>query len=58
MQGIFFISIGVMNLKIYYLIGAMTGLAIFMEAANGAIFSLVPSIHPKFNGVVSGFAGA
>ena len=36
----------------------MTGLAIFMEAANGAIFSLVPSIHPKFNGIVSGTAGA
>ncbi|CAF3800296.1 unnamed protein product [Rotaria socialis] len=58
MQGIFFILIGFMNLNIYHLIGMMTGLAIFMEAANGAIFSLVPSIHPKFNGVVSGFAGA
>jgi NNP family nitrate/nitrite transporter-like MFS transporter len=58
MNGIFFIWIGFSKLKIYSLIGAMTGLAIFMEAANGAIFALVPAIHPKFNGVVSGVTGA
>jgi NNP family nitrate/nitrite transporter-like MFS transporter len=57
MQGIFFIWIGFAKLGIYPLIIAMTGLAIFMEAANGAIFSLVPAIHPKFNGVVSGVTG-
>jgi NNP family nitrate/nitrite transporter-like MFS transporter len=58
MQGVFFIWIGFAKLKIYPLIGAMTGLAIFMEAANGAIFALVPAIHPKFNGIVSGVTGA
>ena len=57
-QGICFIVIGYCNFKIYPLIGAMTVLAVFMEAANGAIFSLVPSIHPRFNGVVSGVTGA
>ncbi|CAF0896429.1 unnamed protein product [Adineta steineri] len=58
MQGVFFIWIGLAQLHIYGLIGAMTGLAIFMDGANGAIFSLVPAIHPKFNGVVSGVTGA
>jgi NNP family nitrate/nitrite transporter-like MFS transporter len=58
MQGVFFIWIGFVKLNIYPLIGAMTVLAIFMEAANGAIFSLVPAIHPKFNGIVSGVTGA
>ncbi|CAF2599705.1 unnamed protein product [Rotaria sp. Silwood2] len=57
-QGVFFIWIGFAKCKIYYLIMFMTGLAIFMEAANGAIFSLVPAIHPKFTGIVSGVTGA
>ncbi|UJR11799.1 hypothetical protein I4U23_015979 [Adineta vaga] len=57
-QAIFFICIGLTKLKIYTLISLMTGLAIFIEAANGAVFALVPSIHPKFNGVVSGVTGA
>jgi NNP family nitrate/nitrite transporter-like MFS transporter len=57
MQGVFFIGIGFTKLSIYPLIGAMTGLAVFMEASNGAIFSLVPAIHPKFSGIVSGVAG-
>jgi len=57
-QGVFFIWIGFVKLNVYPLILAMTGLAISMEAANGAIFSLVPAIHPKFNGVVSGVTGA
>jgi NNP family nitrate/nitrite transporter-like MFS transporter len=57
MQGVFFIGIGFTKLSIYPLIGAMTGFAVFMEASNGAIFSLVPAIHPKFSGVVSGVTG-
>lgn len=59
MQGIFFIWIGFVNsLKVHSLIGAMAGLAIFMEAANGVNFSLVPHVHIKNNGVVSGMVGA
>ncbi|CAF3659327.1 unnamed protein product [Rotaria sp. Silwood1] len=57
-QGVFFMWIGFAKFKIYHLIVLMTGLAIFMEAANGAIFSLVPAIHPKFTGIVSGVTGA
>ncbi|KAJ8607079.1 hypothetical protein MRB53_040515 [Persea americana] len=29
-----------------------------LEAANGAVFSLVPHVFPKNNGIVSGFVGA
>jgi len=58
MQGLLFILIGFIQSKIYPLIGLMTCLAIFMEGANGAVFSLVPAIHPTFNGVVSGITGA
>ena len=58
MQGVFLISIGFAKFGIYSLIVAMTGAAIFMDAANGAIFGLVPDIHPKFNGIVSGVVGA
>lgn len=57
-MGVFFIWIGfVTDLKVHSLIGAMAGLAIFMEAANGANFSLVPHVKPKHNGVVSGMVG-
>jgi NNP family nitrate/nitrite transporter-like MFS transporter len=58
MHGIFLIWIGFTKFPIYPLIAAMTGLAIFLEAANGAVFGLVPEIHPKFNGIVSGVTGA
>lgn len=58
LSGIFFIWIGfVTDMKVHSLIGAMAGLAIFMEAANGANFSLVPHVLPKQNGVVSGMVG-
>lgn len=33
-------------------------MAFFLEASNGANFSLVPHIHPYANGIVSGVAGA
>lgn len=58
MNGVFLILIGFAKFKIIPLLVVMTGLAIFMEAANGAVFGLVPAIHPKFNGIVSGVAGA
>ncbi|OAA56276.1 nitrate transporter CrnA [Niveomyces insectorum RCEF 264] len=38
--------------------GLMVGLAFFMEAANGAVFAVVPHVHPFANGIVSGLVGA
>jgi NNP family nitrate/nitrite transporter-like MFS transporter len=58
MHGVFLIWFGFVKFRIYPLIGAMIGLAIFMDAANGAIFALVPVIHPKLNGVLSDVTGA
>ena len=38
--------------------GLVAGMAFFMEAGNGANFSLVPHVHPHANGIVSGVTGA
>ncbi|AEO65998.1 uncharacterized protein THITE_36710 [Thermothielavioides terrestris NRRL 8126] len=38
--------------------GLVALLAVFVEAGNGANFSLVPHVHPFANGVVSGLTGA
>jgi MFS transporter, NNP family, nitrate/nitrite transporter len=38
--------------------GLIALMAIFLEAGNGANFSLVPHVHPYANGIVSGFTGA
>jgi NNP family nitrate/nitrite transporter-like MFS transporter len=42
--------------------GVMFGLvgimAVFLEAGNGANFSLLPHVHPRANGVLSGLTGA
>ena len=57
MQGIFFLRIGIERLNISSLLVMMTGLAVFMEAANGAVFSLVPNVNKEHNGVVSGVTG-
>jgi NNP family nitrate/nitrite transporter-like MFS transporter len=38
--------------------GLVALMAIFLEAGNGANFSLVPHVHPHANGIVSGFTGA
>lgn len=38
--------------------GLMAGMALFLEAGNGANFSLVPHVHPHANGIVSGCTGA
>ncbi|KAL1969381.1 hypothetical protein VTN77DRAFT_9574 [Rasamsonia byssochlamydoides] len=38
--------------------GLSVGLAFFLEAANGANFSVVPHVHPFANGIVSGLVGA
>ena len=37
--------------------GLIAGMAFFLEAGNGAIFSLVPHVHPHANGIVSGCTG-
>ncbi|EKD17660.1 uncharacterized protein L3040_003541 [Drepanopeziza brunnea f. sp. 'multigermtubi'] len=36
----------------------VAGLAVFMDAANGANFAVVPHVHPFANGIVSGLVGA
>ncbi|KAI4128998.1 MAG: hypothetical protein LQ338_002465 [Usnochroma carphineum] len=38
--------------------GLIAGMAFFLEAGNGANFSLVPHVHPHANGIVSGCTGA
>ncbi|KAJ3477489.1 hypothetical protein NLG97_g8823 [Lecanicillium saksenae] len=38
--------------------GLIAGMAFFLEAGNGACFSLVPHVHPASNGIISGMAGA
>ncbi|KAK0745915.1 nitrite transporter [Schizothecium vesticola] len=38
--------------------GLVALMAIFLEAGNGANFSLVPHVHPHANGVLSGLTGA
>lgn len=40
------------------LFGLVALAAIFLEAGNGANFALVPHVHPRANGLVSGTAGA
>lgn len=51
--------IGVLNSKDQSTVfGLIAGMAIFIEAANGANFAYVPHVHPQANGVVSGFTGA
>lgn len=38
--------------------GLVAGLAVFMDASNGANFAVVPHVHPFANGIVSGIIGA
>ena len=38
--------------------GLIAGMAVFLEAGNGANFALVPHVEPQANGVVSGMTGA
>lgn len=38
--------------------GLVAGMAFFLEGTNGAIFGLVPHVHPHANGIVSGCTGA
>ncbi|KIV89812.1 hypothetical protein PV10_07184 [Exophiala mesophila] len=38
--------------------GLIAGMAFFLEAGNGASFSLVPHVFPHANGIISGYTGA
>ena len=57
--GVFQIAIGVLNSKDKStMFGLVAGMALFLEAGNGANFSLVPHVHPFANGIISGVTGA
>jgi len=57
--GAFQIAIGVLDSKSHAtMFGLVAGMAFFLEAGNGANFSLVPHVHPYANGIISGVTGA
>ncbi|KAI9673986.1 MAG: hypothetical protein M1817_002192 [Caeruleum heppii] len=57
--GCFMIAIGLLNSHhLPTMVGLVAGMALFMEAGNGANFALVPHVHPYANGIVSGVTGA
>lgn len=59
MMGSFELAIGLKNShNTHTMFGLVAGLAIFMDASNGANFAVVPHVHPFANGIVSGFIGA
>ncbi|KAJ6145743.1 hypothetical protein N7470_009638 [Penicillium chermesinum] len=56
--GAFLLAVGLTNpTEEANMFGLMAGMAFFLEAANGAIFALVPHVHPYANGIVSGIVG-
>ncbi|KUI66684.1 Nitrate transporter [Cytospora mali] len=58
LAGILLIIIGQVNShQLPTFTGLIALMAIFLEAGNGANFSLVPHVHPYANGVVAGFTG-
>ncbi len=57
--GALLIVIGQLDPHSYGLMfGLVALMAVFLEAGNGANFSLLPHVHPEANGVLSGFTGA
>jgi hypothetical protein len=40
------------------LVAGVQAMAIFMDAANGAAYSLVPHVNPQYNGIMSGAVGS
>jgi NNP family nitrate/nitrite transporter-like MFS transporter len=57
--GAFQIAIGLKNSHDKStMFGLVAGMALFLEAGNGANFSLVPHVHPFANGIISGVTGA
>jgi NNP family nitrate/nitrite transporter-like MFS transporter len=58
-SGAFLIAIGLIDPQSEAMMfGLIAGMAFFLEAGNGANFALVPHVHPKSNGVLSGIVGA
>ena len=50
-MGVFMIVVGFVDPRDKAtMVGLMTGLAFFEEAGNGAVFALLPHVHPTFNG--------
>ncbi|KAL8715835.1 MAG: hypothetical protein Q9220_000502 [cf. Caloplaca sp. 1 TL-2023] len=59
LTGVFLIAIGTTDShNKHTMFGLIAGMAFFLEAGNGANFSLVPHVHPFANGIVSGCTGA
>ncbi|KAI4107342.1 MAG: hypothetical protein L6R37_001703 [Teloschistes peruensis] len=59
LTGVFLIAIGATDPhNRNTMFGLIAGMAFFLEAGNGANFSLVPHVHPHANGIVSGCTGA
>ncbi len=59
LTGCFLLAIGLVNSHNQStMFGLIAGMAFFLEAGNGANFSLVPHVHPHANGIVSGVTGA
>jgi len=59
LAGVFLVATGVTNShNKSTMFGLVAGSAFFIEAANGANYSLVPHVHPHANGIVSGVTGA
>lgn len=58
-QGAMCLAIGLLNThKQSTMFGLVAGLALFMDASNGANFAVVPHVFPQANGILSGFVGA
>ncbi|CZS95249.1 probable high affinity nitrate transporter NrtB [Rhynchosporium agropyri] len=58
-MGCFELAIGLLNPHHEAtMFGLVAGLAVFMDAANGANFAVVPHVHPFANGILSGLVGA
>ncbi|KAI9658878.1 MAG: hypothetical protein M1829_006619 [Trizodia sp. TS-e1964] len=57
--GVFQLALGIADPKsLPVMMGLIAGLAFFMEAGNGAVFSMVPHIRPYQTGIVTGIVGA
>jgi NNP family nitrate/nitrite transporter-like MFS transporter len=57
--GAFQIAIGLKDSHSHStMFGLVAGMAFFLEASNGAVFALVPHVHPRANGIISGVTGA
>jgi len=58
-MGCFELAIGLTNSHhTKTMFGLIAGLAVFMDASNGANFAVVPHVHPFANGILSGIVGA